>query len=274
MENSFKTQIDSAKSVLIMLPTRPYFDQVAAGLSLFLSLKTSKDVSVFSPTEMTVEFNRLVGVNKIAKELGNKNLVLKFTNYKANAIERVSYDIEDGEFRLTVIPKQGNNPPDRGSIDMGYSGVASDTVILIGGANESHFPSLSSKDFAGVKLLHVGIRQLNLGDKELISFARPSSSISELVAHLLKESGYQLDSDISSNVLMGIEEGSQNFTSQGTSADTFQLFADLMRAGGQRRPKEDERDFVTGSIPQIEDKPEESPKDWTGPKIYKGTTLS
>ena len=78
MENSLLTLIDSAASVLIVLPTKPYFDQVAAGLSLYLSVHDRKEASIFCPSPMTVGFNRLIGVNKISTELGNKNLTIKF----------------------------------------------------------------------------------------------------------------------------------------------------------------------------------------------------
>ena len=78
MENSFKSIIDGSKSILIMLPTKPFFDQVASGLGLYLSLRDKKDVQVYSTTPMTVEFNRLIGVNKISQELGNKNLIIRF----------------------------------------------------------------------------------------------------------------------------------------------------------------------------------------------------
>src|SRR3990170_2413379 len=138
MEHSFKNIIDKSKSILILLPTKPFFDQVAAGLSLFLSLREPKQVQICCPSPMTVEFNRLVGVNRISQELGNKNLVIRFADYKASDIERVSYDIENAQFRLTVIPKQKVSPPTKEQVELSYSGISADTVIIIGGANESH----------------------------------------------------------------------------------------------------------------------------------------
>ena len=146
MENSFKSVISQSKSILILLPTKPYFDQVAASLSLYLALKEEKEVSVYSPSPITVEFNRLIGVNRITSELGNKNLVIRFTDYKATDIERVSYDIENSQFRLTVIPKLRITPPTKEQIELSYSGVSAETVIVIGGANETHFPALATKD--------------------------------------------------------------------------------------------------------------------------------
>src|SRR3989344_5700411 len=235
MDNSFKNVIEQSKSVLILLPTKPYFDQVAAGLGLYLSLRDKKDVQVYSPSPMTVEFNRLVGVNRVTQDLGNKNLIIRFTDYKATDIERVSYDIENGQFRLTVIPKQKINPPIKDQVELSYSGVTADTVIMIGGANESHFPALTSKDLVGANIIHVGTRDISLSsNKTYVSFAKPASSVSEIIASLIKESALTMDEDIATNLLMGIEEASNNFTDPGASAETFAIVSELMRLGGRR----------------------------------------
>ncbi|MEJ2347748.1 MAG: hypothetical protein P8Y17_00925 [Patescibacteria group bacterium] len=278
MDNSFNSVLDSANSILILLPTKPFFDQVAAGLSLYLSLADKKDVSISCPSPMTVEFNRLVGVNKISQELGNKNLVVRFTEYPAENIERVSADIENSQFKLTIIPKPGFSSPKKEQTNISYSGVSADTVILVGGANESHFPAISSKDLAGAKILHIGSRVLSTSSTSgILSFARPGSSCSEIVASLIKESELTLDIDVATNLLMGIEEGSNKFSSPEVTADTFQLVSELMRAGGRRvQNSPSQENFPPGSIPGEEPVREEkkTPKDWLEPKIYKGTTVS
>jgi hypothetical protein len=284
MKDSFKSLIAQSKSILILLPTKPYFDQVAAGLALYLALRENKEASIVSPTPITVEFNRLVGVNKISSEVGNKNLIIKFADYNANDIERVSYDIENGQIRLTVVPKPGVTPPKREQARLSYSGVASDTVILIGGANEGHFPAITSHDLAGANMVHVGKKDLSLSSKrDIISFSGQASSISEIVTGLINESGVSVDSDIATNLLMGIEEGSNNFTDEGVGAETFQIMADLMKAGGVRSRKvsPQRRDFPPGAIPAelpkrvlSKQKVEQPPKDWLKPKVYKGTSIS
>ena len=299
MNNSLNSIIESSKSLQIVLPTRPYFDQVAASLALYLSLKETNEVEIYSPSPMTVEFNRLIGVNKVSSELGNKNLTLKFSNYPADNIERVSYDIENKEFKLTVIPKTGLPSPTKEQIDLSYSGIGADTLILIGGANETHFPAITEKDMTGVKLVHIGIRELVSRSKiEMISLAQPGSSISEVVAVILKNGNMRVTPDIATNLLLGIEEGSNKFTSDRTTAQTFEITAYLMKKGGKRKIEQKPimaRQFPTGAIPTTI-KPEdkslfekqptleevekkeitegEAPKDWMGPKIYKGTSVS
>src|SRR3972149_9385794 len=312
MENSFKNVIDQSRTLLVLLPLKPTFDQVAAGLGLYLILRDSKDPQIYSPSPMTVEFNRLIGVNRITQELGNKNLIIRFVDYKASDIERVSYDIENSQFRLTVIPKQKISPPSKEQVELNYSGVSADTVIILGGENEEHFPSISTKELVGANIVHIGTQDIRLSSsKSYISFSRPASSVSEVVASLMKESSIKWDQDIASNLLMGIEVASNNFTDRSVSADTFAIVSELMRAGGERMSVQSQAvstNYPPGAIPgtQLKSQPqpqpqvisqpqvntnsnsqqtqvgddtkeldeEEPPKDWLSPKIYKGTSIS
>ena len=305
MGNSLLSLIDSASSVLVVLPTKPYFDQVAAGLALYLAVHDRKETSIFCPSPMTVGFNRLIGVNKISAEIGSKNLTIKFAGYDAANIDKVSYDIDNGEFKLTVVPKAGLPAPQKEQLSVSYAGVSADLVILIGGANDSHFPVLSSDELIGAKTAHIGTRVLD-SNKEIMSFAKPGATTSELVANLIKENGLTIDAETATNLVMGIEEGSASFSSSETTPETFETFAYLLRSGGARMPKVklSPMGFPPGSIPtkpfrapvsqqpatpmsQIETQPEavvpesdeegqdvNPPSDWLQPKIYKGTSVS
>lgn len=269
MENSLKSFVDSSNSVLVLLPNNPKFDEVAGALAFYLAFTPQKPVLVVSPTEMTVAFNRLVGVNKITKEFGNKNLTIRFVNYNPEGIDKVSYDIENGEFRLTVAPKAGVAAPDEDKIQISYAGASADTVILIGGVNESDFPLIRGEDLAGAKIIHLGTRALESSGK-VISLARPASCLSELMATLIKESGLSFNADIATNLLMGVEEATQGFKDPDVTAETFALVAELMRQGGRRMPKESPE---VGTRTFAEPNPK-APKSWLEPKIYKGTSIS
>lgn len=253
MENSFAALINSAQEVLILLPSKPFMDQVAAGLSLYLSLSESgKSVSISCPAPMVTEYSRLIGVDKVTSDLGNKNLVISLKNYDANSVDKVSYDIVDNQFKLTISPKPGLKSPTNEQIDINYSGASGDMVILIGGANDSHFPAISKEEFKTAKLIHIGTRLLEIlnNDLEVLSFAKPASSTSEIVANLIKESAFPVNEDIATNLLAGIEEQSKNFQSSEVTADTFEIFAELLKIGGRRMPKiVPARSYPQGSIP-------------------------
>lgn len=289
MENSFASLISSANEILILLPNKPYLDQVAASLSLYLSLLgTGKKVSVFCPVTMTTEYSRLIAVDKITNDLENHNLTIKFINYEATNVDKVNYDIEGGQFKLIITPKSGFKSPNRDQIDINYSGISSDLTILIGGANDSHFPILTKNEFKNSKLVHVGTRLLEIlnNELEILSFAKPASSTSELIAALLTESGFTIDADIATNLLAGIEDQSKNFQNSDVTADTFLVFAELLKLGGKRMSKiVSAKNYPQGSIPTRpfnQMTPEEAEKElnqeipasWSEPKIFTGTSLS
>lgn len=303
MEKSFKSVVDQSHSILILLPEKPEFDQVSAALSLYLSLEGKKDVVVSCPSQMVVDFNRLVGVDKITEEIGNKNLVLRFSDYPAENIERVSYDIENQQFRLTVIPKPQMEPPKKGQVSVGYAGVSADTTVLVGGTSAKDFPALSGNELADTKLVHIGVEDLHVpSERNVISLSRPASSISEVMAGYVKELEGGFHPDIASNLISGIVHGSKNFTESHVTADTFKLAAELMQAGGkvidrQQKPPLKFPMQAGGKLPfpikmpnevmpeaETHEKPEgesvaptqgkNPPQSWLKPKIYKGTSVS
>ena len=265
MENSLLSLIDSASSVLVVLPNKPYFDQVAAGLSLYLSIHDRKDVNIYCPAPMMVGFNRLIGIDKISEEMGKKNLTIKFAGFDAANIDKVGYDIENGEFKLTVTPKSGFTSPTKEQIVTDYSGVTADLVILIGGANDSHFPILENADLANSKIAHIGTRVLE-AKREILSFAKPGSTTSELVASIIKDNNLPVDPDVATNLVMGIEDGSSNFSGSEVTPETFETFAYLLRNGGQRIPKVklSPASFPAGAIPA---KPYNQPVRQETPKV-------
>jgi hypothetical protein len=292
MDNSLKSQIDSAKEILILLSASPTFDEVAAGLGLYLSLSKIKPVYVSSFTPITVEFNRLVGVNKIKSELGSRNLTIRLVDYPAKNIEKVSYDIVDDEFRLLVIPKDNITPPGDDQVHLSYSGVSADMVILVGGTKDSDFPAVLADDLAKATKIHIGTSALN-ADTALgvLSFARPGSSVSELIASFIKESGLEADQDIATNLFAGVQKATTNLTSQEVTADTLELAAYLMRSGAKRElPEVESRQsfpFPQGinpmqfsglrkarDITDVEEAPKQeagAPQDWIKPpKVYRG----
>lgn len=294
MDESLQSIISPANSPLIVLPSKFSFDQVAGALALNISLiMNEKDTAVYCPTPMTVGVNRLVGVQRIKNEVGNKNLAITFKGYDAGSIEKVSYDIVEGEFKLTIVPKTGLTAPSADMITTSFSGVSADLVILVGGATDEDFPILATPELSNLKIVHIGNRPFN-SEKSVISLATTGSCVSEVTAKLIQSNSLPMDPDIATNLVMGIEAGSSNFSSNETTPDTFEVFAYLLRQGGVRRPKIVEN-FPAGSVPQAPTQTpqpvaeteavdqnntsehgevvENPPADWlTQPKVYKGTS--
>lgn len=127
-----------------------------------------------------------------------------------------------------------------------------------------------------------------------------------MVASLIKESSINFDEDAATNLLMGIEEGSDNLQGSSVTAETFLVISELMKAGGKRVSSQavvQRKDFPNGSIPgsfpnplvkpvisnqlppaqtfssqsqsmPVDKSEEKAPDEWLQPKIYKGSSSS
>jgi hypothetical protein len=260
MEKSFKSVIDQSRSILVLLSAEPSFDQVAAALSLYLAIEGKKDIFLSCPTPMKVEMNRLVGVDKIGEEVGSKNMVLRFSGYPAEQIERVSYDIENQEFRLTVIPKPQHEPPAKNQVEVGYSGVSADTTVLVGGARAEQFPSLVGSELNETRIVHIGVNDISAPEgRNIISLARPAASVSELMADYIKELEGGFHPDIATNLLSGLHEGSENFNKKEVNANTFKLAGELMAAGGKYTRAEEFKPQSQFNLPGMKQMPMDMP---------------
>jgi nanoRNase/pAp phosphatase (c-di-AMP/oligoRNAs hydrolase) len=274
MDNSFKSLISQATSILVLLPNNPNFDQVAAGTALTLSLQQKPEVncSLACATPMLVEFNRLVGVNKVTSDLGNKNLVISFRDYDAKNIERVKADADGNDFKLTVIPKEGISAPNQDQVIMSRAGTSASVVVLIDGTSEADYPLVTNPEFATAKIIHIGLSAPAFTTRtDVVSYGTTMSSVSEITTVLMKESALPINADIATNLLWGIENASKNYTGMGVTANTFLVVAELMRLGGKR---EIEVAQPTQPAVAVQPEPVKPPNDWLNPKIYTGTSVS
>lgn len=252
-EGSFlQSKLNSAQSILVLLSQDPSYDEVAAGLAFFLSLaKSKKQVSIISPSEMTVEFSSLVGIDKIKTRVEGRNLLVSF-DYIEESVEKVSYNIENGKFNLVIQSKEGFPPLSAEGVRYSANGGGSaDLVITIGieaveklGSFYKDNPEL----FAEGKVVAINIDG--------------AASVSEKMASLISQNGLPIDADIATNLIQGIENATKGFSQAMAGPDTFEAAAFCLRTGGKRGP-------VTTAAKIVSQKP--SP-DWLEPKIYKGNT--
>lgn len=312
MDDEFGNVLNAAQSVLFILPQNPRLDWVASALSLSNSLaKSGKTASVVCPTPMTVEFSRLVDVDKINDRLGDKNLVIRFADYDASGIDTVTYNVENNQFELVVVTKGGVVPPTAKQIQTNYSGVSAEAIVFVGVKDRNQLGKLNRDEiFQGPKMAYVGILQPQPDIPVVAALANQSvASFSEMVAKFLESQHLPFDQDIANNLLYGIESATEGFSSGNTSALTFEAAAICLRRGAVRqfqqvrsarsgvnqwRHQRDESQFqskgggqfktqppaqgpATAVQPQTPQpaavRPQSPSPDWLEPKIYTGRTV-
>lgn len=235
-----QTLLDGAKEVLIALPKSPNLDKVATALSLFLALSSKgKQVKAVCSNPMTVEFNQLVGVDKITSVVngGNgRNLIISFP-YQEGSIEKVSYNIENNTFNLVIEPREGYPMITPDVIRYCFGGGNIDLIITIGAASLTDLDSIyqAGQDlFSSKPIVNIDSQNHNQRFGKINIIDPNISSVSELVLYLFSQLNFQIDPDIATNLLSGITSGSQNFTSKETSITTFEAASMCLRNGAKR----------------------------------------
>lgn len=270
--------LSAAQNIFVVLPSELDVDKVAAGLSLYLSCeKMGKKTSCFCSQPMIVEYSSLVGVDRVAKELGGKNLMISF-DYIEDSIEKVSYNIENKKFNLVIQPKEGHEPLSTQKVVYSYSGNQADLIFLIGALSLPDLGSIyqSNKDlFDSGNTINIDIRPGNKSARTNLLFEQ-AASYSEVIANILSRLKLPIEEDIAGNLLRGIEEATDIFRSPKVEPETFEAAAFCLRSGARRKTKGGAdlkpmpEEVSAERPPQKEDKPS---ADWMEPKIYKGTTL-
>ena len=266
-------KITGAQKIIIALPQNPRYDQTAGGLSLYLLLaQAGKNTSVVCPSAMTVEFNNLVGVDKISPKVKGTDLVVSFS-YLMDDVEKISYNDDAGRLNLVIQPKTGAPNINEKSVNLSYAGVGADLLITVGVKNISQLDQsgLSSINPESIVNIDNWSDNTNFAAANVIDV--DSSSISEIVLGLSEGLGLQLDLDVAQNLLNGLWQATSGLKKPDLGPDAYEAVATCLRLGAQKPSNEppvqkNERKVVGVN----QNQPLSPPADWLEPKIYKGSS--
>jgi hypothetical protein len=287
--STIKNLVDTAQSIIVVLPPDPSKDLVVAATSLHLALKESgKTSQIGCGSEVHVD-PQIDGVSEIADTIGSRNLVISF-DYQENDLDKVDYDVrEDGKFYLLIKPKANAPVPDISNVKYSYSGAAADLVITLGINSLEELGKIYADekkflDDANIVSLNTSLRPAaftgHVFHKNLNSFA-------ELIANFLEEFHLKTSPAISQNLLSNIYESTNNLTGGRLTADTFSAIAFLMRSGAHlpagkpvqtphfsqppffEMPEAPVSSPIEENIPLPEEEDAPVPSDWNKPKIFR-----
>lgn len=255
---SLKDQINGAKNILVALPSQVSPDKLAAGLSLYLSLKNAgKEVGIASSDTLLVSHSNLYGVGSVSSVLPKTqggNLVLTLEGVVANdgqvpGLEKLDWYPKGSDLNLVfhTIPNQKFEPK---KVTPSYQGGSIDLVLVMGAPSLDALGSLyqnNQNSFSGtiVNIDNEGSNS-NFG---VINIVDPTASLSEIVAQILPSLGLNIDSDIASNILVGIYDATTNLTNK-TNPDTFLAVGFCMQAGGKNPLTQTEQVAIHGTSPE------------------------
>lgn len=254
-----KDAIQNASAIGIAVGKNHTLDDMAAALSLYLSLQQAqKQVSVASPAEPLVEVSNLVGIDKVKTRFEGTggDLVVSFP-YNENPggegdIQKVSYTIEGGY--LNIVVKAGSGGLSFTEKDVKYTrggGGAPKLLFIIGSPRISDLGSLFDAELLkDTTVVNIDNKRENQGFGDIVFVSGQYSSVSEQVGYLLSNIQLAIDVDIAQNLLLGISFATDNFQKPNTSYIAFDMASFLMQKGAQRskraydpRPIDEARDF-------------------------------
>jgi len=229
--------ITKGSSGVIVLPSNPSPDAIAASTSLYLALlKVGKNVTIISSSPVKSD---LVAADKIQQTLsvGGDNLVVSFP-YVDGAIDKIDYHIKGDKFNLVIAPRQGFAKLNPEQVSYSYSGGTFDFLITVDLPNLQAVGSIytdNQAQFQGKEIINID-RHLTNAFFGTVNFVnKTSSSTSELVYKVLKELQSEIDKDIASNLYAGIAAATNTFTSYSVNAETFETIAQLLKAGAVKK---------------------------------------
>lgn len=240
-----KTRLPASNRILIVLPQNLNTDNLAAGLSLYLSLKTNgKKVDIVSTGTLLVSQSNLFGIgdvkNNVSKS-GAGNFIVSLdgvvdttgTMQKVPALENVDWYPEGNKLNVVfhVVPGQRFEPT---NITWGHEQAGYDLTVVVGCQNLNELGDLfisNSQYFAQSQVVNIDNNPLNsyFGFANIID--PQASSLSEIVAHVLPSLTLSMDLDAASNIIAGIYFATNNLTYK-VNPDTFMAVSQAVQVGG------------------------------------------
>lgn len=235
-----KELIEANQAIGILVPPTPTFDEMAAGLGLYLSLKQmGKNVSIVCQGEVNVGMSSLVGIDKVQKSFGGASggdLVVSFP-YKDGEIEKVSYDVDGGKLRIVVKAGPQGLTFNKSDVDYQQGGTGGvPTLLFFLGVASLQQVGYPATPIPGTTIVNIDNKSNNTKFGDVMHVDSKYSSVSEEVADFLTllEPQIELDRDSSQNLLSGILASTNDFKDGQGSYLAFEMAGILMKKGAVR----------------------------------------
>lgn len=238
MDNNLKQQIQdrlaSAQNILIVVSQKTGFDGIAAGLSLYLSIKKlGKNISILAKNPTVGDAQLLYGVDKIGKNDDKKDLVISVADAVKN-VDKVTYFLEGDILKIVVHAFPESDGISTEEITFDKTSTKADILLGLG------FSSLNElrNDLAHEQDINSNVWIINLNNSipenkfAQLDLSDPNASgISEIAANLFQLMALPVDEDIAFNLYSGIAASTQMFSPKTVTPAALQVAAWLLKFG-------------------------------------------
>ncbi|MEK7185990.1 MAG: hypothetical protein AAB675_01335, partial [Patescibacteria group bacterium] len=161
--------------------------------------------------------------------------------------DKISYTLEDG--LLNIVVKAGEEGLSFNEKDVifkrsqGYPSL----LFVVGTSRLSDLDRIYDPEaLKDTTVVNIDNKPDNQGYGDVSIVSPTSSSISEKIADLMLSMGFNIDIDTAQNLLIGIENATENFQNSKTTPLAFEITGELIRKGAVRGS-------VSNTKPKVED---------------------
>lgn len=240
-----KNLLGQVQEILVALPAEPNVDELAAGLALYLSLEQfGKKVSIVTTGTIRVGHTNLFGVGKIKDKLPDTqggNLIITLAGVVDSqgtvpALQKLDWYPAGSDLNLVfhTTPGQKFEPS---SVTPRYEGGGFGLIFTLGALNLEALGTIYTsykETFAKSKIVDIDNKQANTNFGMANVVDPQASSLCEMMLDIFQVLGLPYGEDIATNLLSGIFQRTNNLQDGSATADTFNVVAAAMRAGGKK----------------------------------------
>lgn len=240
--------LQTAQTILVVLPSEINIDKLASGLSLFLSLKTlGKNVSIVTEGIIRVGHSDLFGVGQVGSQItstkgGDLTITLGGVvspDGKVPALQNLDWaptGAEKKDLKLTfhVLPGQKFEPT---FITPNFEGGGFDLIFILGAENLNVLGSVytnNARTFSSSQIINIDNLESNGKFGTINIIDSQSSSLSEMVGQIIPGLNMPFDQDMASNILSGIFDATKSLSGDKVGAETYEVVANSLKAGGKK----------------------------------------
>lgn len=223
---------------LILLPTAPSTDALAAGLALTVALeRQGKAIKIVSPNfSLPANHDFLPKSDAVEQRLTSlRNFVIS-VDLQRTKLDSLSYAVQDNHLHIYLAPKQGFYESKDVTTSAGK--FAHDLIIVLDCPSLDTLGPLyhdNAEFFYQVPVINIDHHPTNTryGHTNLIDVV--ASSVSEIVFELLKAVHSEaIDEQVATSILTGIISKTKMFQNQRVTPKSLAIASHLMSSGARR----------------------------------------
>lgn len=217
-----KENLGRAENILIVVGDSYSLDELAAALSLGLSLeKAKKKVKLFSAKVPLVEEASLFGVSKLVNSASSGKLIISIPE-ALESVDKVTHYLDGETLNIVIHPINPQTRLSAEKINISTQEELSDLIILVNSTWSYFANTLNTQDqkiYSDIPKFAIG-RVLDESQEVTLVSSLENTCISEIVTWTLAKSGLPIDPDCASNLFQGMQAATK-FLPPAATANTF-----------------------------------------------------